>query len=474
METNYTTKEELIRQLEELRESEDPAEAYFKAKVLSRKWRNAREDEESFYEKELSDRFNAIMDELAEKAGDVEISVEDRKNQIIAKAKEIAAGNNFKKGNEQMQQLMEEWKQSGRLNKEKDDELWAQFKEARNEFFERKNEYFANLKETFAANKALKEELIEKAKAVLELENIKEAAKQTGELMEEWKKVGSAGHRDDEKLWQEFLAERKAFYDKRDAFYDNMKETYAKRVAEKKELEEKWRKLKDEVARRKTEILKAAKNIAHGQALSFSDIEQVMNLTYVQEETGDPFVVALVLMDSGDNTDIVYDFCASNSDWCLPSKGSSHAMQAHFHLSVVNRTDSKAYGMSLVMVDTGKYKDMIAGRLQKENGVGSWMVYNGVDLEYANQVTSEHKINVRSGNTTKLAWKTKTTHAANHYLDCEVYAMCAADVLGARTLHLQEAEIEARTEIKQQQTTQSESSPETENWLGVQEADQWI
>ena len=236
METNYNTKEELIRQLEELRDSENPAEAYFKAKVLSRKWRNAREDEESFYEKELSDRFNAIMDELAEKAGDVEINVEDRKNEIIAKAKEIAAGTNFKKGNELMQQLMEEWKQAGRLNKEKDDELWAAFKEARNEFFEKKNEYFANLKETFAANKVLKEELIEKAKAVLDLENIKEAAKQTSELMEEWKKVGSAGHKDDEKLWQAFLTERKAFYDKRDAFYDNMKETYAKRVAEKKEL----------------------------------------------------------------------------------------------------------------------------------------------------------------------------------------------------------------------------------------------
>ena len=54
METNYNTKEELIRQLEELRDSENPAEAYFKAKVLSRKWRNAREDEESFYPMHVS------------------------------------------------------------------------------------------------------------------------------------------------------------------------------------------------------------------------------------------------------------------------------------------------------------------------------------------------------------------------------------------------------------------------------------
>ena len=58
----------------------------------------------------------------------------------------------------------------------------------------------------------------------------------------------------------------------------------------------------------------------------------------------------------------VYDFCASNSEWALPSKGSSHPMDTHFRLSKVNRTDSKAYGMPLAIIDTGKYKDMIAGR----------------------------------------------------------------------------------------------------------------
>ena len=52
-------------------------------------------------------------------------------------------------------------------------------------------------------------------------------------------------------------------------------------------------------------------------------------------------------------------------------------MDTHFRLSKVNRTDSKAYGMNLVMIDTGKYKDMIAGRMRKENGTGSWMVYLG-------------------------------------------------------------------------------------------------
>ncbi|MBO4919700.1 MAG: DUF349 domain-containing protein [Erysipelotrichaceae bacterium] len=236
MENNYNVKEDLIAQVEELLKSEDAPGAYARAKVLSRKWRKAREYEESLYDKELSDKFHALMDELSEKAGDIAVSVEDRKNDIIARAKEVAAGNNYKKGTDMMKQLLDEWKLSGRLDKEKDDELWNQFLEARNEFFTKKKEYYTNLKETFAGNKKLKEELIEKAKEVANIENIKEASNRANELMEEWKKTGTAGRKDDDNLWQQFLAERKAFFARRDEYYDNLKETFAQRTEAKKEL----------------------------------------------------------------------------------------------------------------------------------------------------------------------------------------------------------------------------------------------
>ena len=135
MENNYNRKEEIIKQLEELLGNENPSEAYAKAKLLSRRWKKAREEEESFYDKELSDRFNSIMDQLAEKAGDIAVSVEERKQEIINKAKQVLDAASFRKGNEEMNQLLEQWKQAGRSNKEKDDELWQQFSEIRKEFF---------------------------------------------------------------------------------------------------------------------------------------------------------------------------------------------------------------------------------------------------------------------------------------------------------------------------------------------------
>lgn len=209
-----------------------------------------------------------------------------------------------------------------------------------------------------------------------------------------------------------------------------------------------------------------SQNIAHGQALSFEEITRVMNLEYMTE-SGTPMVVNLTLIDSGDQTDLVYDFCANNSEWALPVKGASNGQLSHYKLSKVNKADSRAYGMNLVLVDGGKYKDMIAGRMQRENGRGSWMVYEGCDLEYATQVTAEHKVNAKSGNTVKQVWQLKSSHAANHYLDTEVYAMAAADILGVRTLHLQNTEDvpQGRTEESGQYTPEEEWIKKHEKWI---------
>lgn len=177
--------------------------------------------------------------------------------------------------------------------------------------------------------------------------------------------------------------------------------------------------------------------VTRGQVTSFRDIERIMNLEYMKPD-GTVKLVDLCLIDSGDQTDEVYDFAAVNSEWCLPSKGTS-SMINYFKLSSVNKTSSKAYGMTLALVDGGKYKDMIAGRMKRENGTGSWMVFDGIDLEYCTQVTAEHKITEKGGGgKLRTRWVQKTSHADNHYLDCEVYGMAAADILGVRSLFLQD------------------------------------
>ena len=211
-----------------------------------------------------------------------------------------------------------------------------------------------------------------------------------------------------------------------------------------------------------------SQNIAHGQAFSFAEVEQVMNLQYPRQDGGPPMAVDLALIDSGHDSDSVYDFCANNSDWALPCKGSSNPMMTHYKVSTVNKATSKAYGTPLVLVDGGKYKDMIAARMKRKlEEAGRWTVYSGCDREYAEMVTAEHKINVKASNGSVVQrWVQKSSHADNHYLDCEVYALAAADIQGVRTLHLQAVPEETAPAPQPEQPTPEESwISQNENWL---------
>lgn len=209
-----------------------------------------------------------------------------------------------------------------------------------------------------------------------------------------------------------------------------------------------------------------SQNIYHQQVMSFADVERIMNMPF-KKENGETMIVALCLIDSGFNTDATYDFCANNAEWAIPVKGSSNPMLSHYKLSKINKITSAANGMDLVIVDGGKYKDMIAGRMRKKNGVGSWMVHSGCDREYAEQVTAEHKVNVKTNNgRVKQEWKLKSSHADNHYLDAEVYALAAADIKGVRSLHLLE-----EVEEPQDDTPEFNHTPE-EKWIQVNEG--WL
>lgn len=215
-----------------------------------------------------------------------------------------------------------------------------------------------------------------------------------------------------------------------------------------------------------------SQNIYHGQVLSFQQIEDIMSKYYhfegeTEEDPG--LLVDLCLIDSGDQTDEVYDFVVGRDDWCLPVKGSSKAMISNYKISKINKVDSRANGMKLIIADTGSYKDMIASRMTRKNGTGSWMVYKGCDMEYARMVTSEQKISVRKNGQEVEKWVKKSSHINNHYLDCEVYAAVAADILGVRALHLQDEEA---PKPKNQQPKKTEEYPE-EQWISQNELSSW-
>jgi phage terminase large subunit GpA-like protein len=211
-------------------------------------------------------------------------------------------------------------------------------------------------------------------------------------------------------------------------------------------------------------------NVAHGVVGSYAELEDVMNRSYFDKK-GDEFIVNLCAMDSGFNTDEVYEFCVLNRDWLIPVKGSSKPLVKRYTESVIDKPDSSANGMSLYIVDGAQYKDTISTRILKPNGPGSWMIYKGCDRKYADHITAEEKLKIKKCEDYIYIWKLKDGED-NHWLDAEVYAFVAADILKVRYLGVDDDEKPQEEPQKQQHhaddyiNANSNWIPRKDGWLG--------
>lgn len=206
-------------------------------------------------------------------------------------------------------------------------------------------------------------------------------------------------------------------------------------------------------------------NIDHDciPGVDFNTLWDVINQTYYDAK-GRDWYIDLALIDSGDQTDQVYDFCYVHNPLTVPVKGSSTPIPARYRVSAIQREGSAARGMNLIICDGSYYKTMIYAKINAVDG--SWQVFDGVDQEYCEQITNEHKVFERKNGVGSWVWRPKTSGAPNHYLDCEVYAACAADLLGAFALLEDPPEV-----VAEESTYQREE--EDENWFGDNEDDDW-
>lgn len=180
-------------------------------------------------------------------------------------------------------------------------------------------------------------------------------------------------------------------------------------------------------------------NLAHGKAYSWQEISNIMN-SWFADRNGKRYMVNLAAIDSGDQTDDVYNYCAINREWAVPVKGASNPLDGKYRLTRIDKIGSIASGMLLCFVDTGYYKDMILGRLHADADHGGWYLHDNCDPGYAEMICSEQKVTERFRGRLVSRWKTKQIGADNHYLDCEVYAACAADLCGLRTFSAEQAQ----------------------------------
>lgn len=201
--------------------------------------------------------------------------------------------------------------------------------------------------------------------------------------------------------------------------------------------------------------------IDYGRAETWTDIENILFRVY-PNENGEVRNINLCCVDSGFNSDDVYEFCARNPGLCVPTKGASNPLTSRYVVSILDKGINS--GLRLYRFDTNQMKDFIAGRLTVSAGhKGSWNVYQDIDRRYCDQICSEQKVEKKDkkGRVT-FEWEKIGSHAQNHMLDVETNNALAAEILGVRYLRPEEPE-----EIVGKKEKETE-----DDWLNV--SDNWI
>ncbi len=174
-----------------------------------------------------------------------------------------------------------------------------------------------------------------------------------------------------------------------------------------------------------------SQKIANGEAITWGDLQKVMDNWWPIEGSDERQQISLYAIDSGYRPEDVYEYCLDNYPNCIPVKGASRPMEQRYKKSSVTPDQRRSMiPLNLYVVDTDQYKNLIFARMERDpKAEGSWRVDANTSQEYADMICAEHREETMKNGVMTVTWKPNKAHAQNHYLDCEVYAWVAADAM---------------------------------------------
>ncbi|MCQ2153385.1 MAG: DUF349 domain-containing protein [Bacteroidales bacterium] len=171
----------------------------------------------------------------------------EAKEAFCAAAEKLAENDNVVAAFHELQKLHEQWKDFGPVAQEYRDAIWERFKAATAVINKKYQEYFENQKETQKSNLEAKTSLCERLEQIVAGEfassaDWNAATKQIEALQQEWRGIGFATRRDNQKIYDRFRASCDAFFERKRVFYNEFKEglneNFEKKAAIVREAEE--------------------------------------------------------------------------------------------------------------------------------------------------------------------------------------------------------------------------------------------
>ena len=164
----------------------------------------------------------------------------EAKEEFCNAAEQLAQSADVTEAFKELQKLHEQWKEYGPVAKEYREQIWDRFKAATAVINKKYQAYFEGIKEQQAENLAKKTVLCEKveeiaAREVTSSNDWNAFSKEIEELQKEWKLIGFASKKDNQKIYDRFRAACDDFYGRKRDFYtdykDSMNANLEKKVA---------------------------------------------------------------------------------------------------------------------------------------------------------------------------------------------------------------------------------------------------
>ena len=256
-EENALRKEALLERLQAMIDSADVEQAsYNDFKALQQEWKNIGEVPAT----KVSDLWKRYQT-LTERFYDIlKLNIEFReydfkknleaKTRLCEAAERLAEEEDAISAFHQLQKLHQEFREIGPVARELREEVWTRFKEASTVVNKRHQQHFEELKQRENDNLEKKTALCEKVESidVATLETYAQWNDKTQEviaLQEEWKTIGYAPQKMNNKIFERFRAACDAFFQRKAEFYKGMKDNLATNLEKKIALCEKAEALQD-------------------------------------------------------------------------------------------------------------------------------------------------------------------------------------------------------------------------------------
>ncbi len=132
--------------------------------------------------------------------------------------------------------LQEEWKKIGFGPRKENEDTWKEFRTHCDAFFKKKKIFFESIRGQFDAVAEKKQKMVAQLETLCHSTEWKEASEKIVRIQNEWKTLGSAGQRFEQKLWKEFRAHCDFFFNAKQTFYAKQDEELGGNLILKNEL----------------------------------------------------------------------------------------------------------------------------------------------------------------------------------------------------------------------------------------------